>query len=116
MALVFWGKGYAVTYAHNGPETIDKVRERPFDMIFMDMKMPGMDGAEALKRIVRIRPEATVVMAYMAGDRIQEALKEGVCGIMYKPLNLQEVTALIERTVEAKQPVPVLFVDNNVEA
>jgi len=118
MALVFRGKGYAVTYAHDGPEAIEKVKERPFDMIFMDIKMPGMDGVETYRRLSKVRPEATVVMmtAYAAEDMVQEALKEGACGIMYKPLDLDQVFALLERTAETRQPVSVLLVDNDVEA
>jgi DNA-binding NtrC family response regulator len=118
MALILKRKGYAVTYAHDGPGAIEKVKDRPFDMIFMDIKMPGMDGVEAHRRITKVRPEATVVMmtAYAVEDMVQEALKEGACGIMYKPLELDEVFALLERTVEVRQPVPVLFVDDGVEA
>jgi DNA-binding NtrC family response regulator len=118
MALVFRGKGYAVTYAHDGPEAIDKVKERPFDMIFMDIKMPGMDGVETFKRIGKIRPEAMVVMmtAYAVEDMVQEALKEGACGIMYKPLDLDEVFALLERTAETRQPVSISPVHDDVGA
>jgi DNA-binding NtrC family response regulator len=116
--LVLKRKGYAVTCAHRGPEAIEKVRERPFDMVFMDMKMPDMDGVEAHRRITKVRPATTVVMmtAYAADDRIHEALKEGACGVMYKPLNLQEVIALIERAGEPKQAVSISPVDNGVGA
>ena len=118
MALILKRKGYAVTYAHDGPEAIEKVKERPFDMIFMDIKMPGMDGVETFKRISKIRPEAMVVMmtAYAAEDMVQEALKEGACGIMYKPLDLDEVFALLERTAETRQPVSISPVHDDVGA
>jgi CheY-like chemotaxis protein len=118
MALILKRKGYAVTYANDGPEAIEKVQERPFDMIFMDIKMPGMDGVETFKRISRLRPEATVVMmtAYAVEDMVQEALKEGASGIMYKPLDLPEVFSLLEKTAQTTQPVSVLLVDRDEEA
>ena len=79
MAFVLGRKGYAVATAKDGPEAIEKVKERPFDMIFTDIKMPLMDGVETYKGIKKIRSEAVVVMmtAYAVEDLVQEALKEG---------------------------------------
>jgi len=46
MSLILERKGYDVSTAMNGPDAMEKVRETPFDLIFMDMKMPQMDGVE----------------------------------------------------------------------
>jgi two-component system response regulator HydG len=118
MALILKRKGYDVTYVNDGPQAIGKVQEKPFDMIFMDIKMPGMDGVEAFKRINELRPEAPVVMmtAYAVEDMVQEALKHGASGIMYKPLDLPKVFALLERTAQTTRPVSVLLVDHAEEA
>lgn len=99
MSFILEDKGYAVETAQSGPEAIAKVKETPFDIIFMDIKMPDMDGVETYNRIKKIRPEAVVVMmtAYAVEDLIQEALKKGANGVMYKPLDIKKVVALIEK-------------------
>jgi len=99
MSLVLKEKGYAVATAQSGPEAIAKVKETAFDIIFMDIKMPEMNGVETYNRIKKIRPEAVVVMmtAYAVEDLIQEALKKGANGVMYKPLDIKKVVALIEK-------------------
>ena len=60
MSLILRHKGYAVATASDGPEAIERVREGPFDMIFMDIKMPLMDGVDTYRRIKDIRPDADV--------------------------------------------------------
>ena len=81
----------------------------------MDIKMPLMDGVETYKRIKKIRPEAMVMMmtAYAVEDLVQEALQEGAYGIIYKPLDIEKVLALIERTRETKQGALILVVDDD---
>ena len=114
-SFVLSRKGYAVAIANDGPEAIAMVEQRPFDMIFMDIKMPLMDGVEAYKRIKRIRPEAVVMMmtAYAVEELVQEALREGAHGIMYKPLDIENVVALIERAREAEEGALILVVDDD---
>lgn len=115
MSLILERKGYDVTTAKDGPEAIEKVRKRPFDIIFMDIKMPLMDGVEAYKRIKKIRSEAVVIMmtAYAVEDLVAEALKEGAYGIVYKPLDIEKVAALIKRVKEAKNGALILVVDDD---
>ncbi len=115
MSFVLGRKGYAVTTAKDGPEAIERVKERPFDMIFMDIKMPLMDGVETHTRIKQIRPEAVVMMmtAYAVEDLVQEALEEGAYGIVYKPLDIEKVVATIEGAKELKQGALILVVDDD---
>lgn len=117
MSFVLERKGYAVTTSKDGPEAIERVKERSFDVVFMDIKMPFMDGVEAYKKIKKIRPQAAVVMmtAYSVEDLVQEALREGAYGIIYKPLDIEKVVALIEEVREAKRGVLVLVVDDHPE-
>jgi CheY-like chemotaxis protein len=106
ISFVLGRKGYAVTTAEDGPEAIEKVKENPFDMIFMDIKMPLMDGVETYRRIKKIRPEAVVMMmtAYAVEELVQEALQEGAYGITYKPLDIERMVAVIEEAGKAKEP------------
>ena len=115
LSLILGRKGYAVVTAKDGPEALTMVEEKPFDMIFMDIKMPIMNGVETYKRLRKIRPEAVVMMmtAYAVEALVQEALQEGAYGIIYKPLDIEKVVALIERARGTKQGALVLVVDDN---
>jgi two-component system response regulator HydG len=99
-SLILERKGYAATIAQNGAEAVEKVKEQSFDMIFMDIKMPLMNGVETYKRIRQIRPEAVVMMmtAYAVEDLVEEALQEGAYGIIYKPLDIEKMLSTIEET------------------
>jgi DNA-binding NtrC family response regulator len=115
ISFVLGRKGYAVTTAEDGPEAIEKVKENPFDMIFMDIKMPLMDGVETYRRIKKIRPEAVVMMmtAYAVEELVQEALQEGAYGITYKPLDIERMVAVIEEARKAKEGALILVVDDD---
>ncbi|MFQ6121476.1 MAG: response regulator [Dehalococcoidales bacterium] len=115
MSFVLGRKGYTVATAKDGLEAIAKVKEKPYDIIFMDIKMPLMNGVETYKRIKRVRPQAVVIMmtAYAVEDLVQEALQEGAYGIIYKPLDIEKVLALIERAKDNNQGALVLVVDDD---
>ena len=115
MSLVLERKGYAVTTAGDGSEAIKRVKKSPFDMVFLDIKMPLMDGVETYKRIKKVRSEVVVVMmtAYAVEDLVQAALQEGAYGIIYKPLDIEKVVALIEEAKKTKQGTFILVVDDD---
>jgi len=115
MAFILRRKSYGVTTAKDGPDAIKMVKEKSFDMIFMDIKMPLMDGVETFRRIKKIKPEVVVVMmtAYAVNDLVQEALQEGAYRIIYKPLDIEKVINLIEKVREEKQGVLILVVDDD---
>jgi two-component system response regulator HydG len=114
MSFILKRKGYNVATADNGLEAIAIVKKSPFNIIFMDIKMPLMNGVETYKKIKRIRPEARVIMmtAYAVEDLIQEALKEGAYGIIYKPLDIHKVLRIVEKATKNKQGALILVVDD----
>ena len=93
-------KGYRTVIALSGYEAVKKAKEAAFDVILMDIKMPGMDGVETFKQIKKIHPQTAVVMmtAYAVEDLIREALREGAYGVLYKPFDIERVMSLIEDT------------------
>ena len=115
MTLILRRKGYDATSAKDGYEAIVKVKERSFDLIFMDIKMPLMDGVETYKEIKKIRPDSVVFMmtAYAVEDLIQEALKEGAYGVLYKPLDMEKIFSFIKTAKEAKHGGLILIVDDD---
>jgi len=86
-----------------------------FDITFMDIRMPIMDGVESYRKIKKIRPEAVVIMmtAYAVEDLVREALQEGVYGVIHKPLDIEEVITVIEDVKKIKQGMLILVVDDN---
>ena len=104
LSFVLRRKGFDAALAKDGLEAIERVRERSFDMILMDIKMPLLNGVETYRRIKEIRPGAAVLMmtAYSVEDLVREALEEGAYGIVYKPLDIEKVISLIERAREPK--------------
>ncbi|MBI9046867.1 MAG: response regulator [Anaerolineaceae bacterium] len=113
--LILEHKGYVVTTANNGLEAIEKVTERSFDIIFLDIKMPLMNGVETHRKIKQIRPEAVVMMmtAYSVEDLIQQALMEGAYGVLYKPLDIEKVIAVINKAHEDKKGALIMLVDDD---
>jgi two-component system response regulator HydG len=105
--------GHHVEVANDGLKAIEKIKAQTFDVILMDIKMPGINGVETYKRIKNIRPEATVMMmtAYSVEDLVAEALKEGAYGIMYKPIDITKVVEFIE---SLKKSALILIVDDDL--
>jgi two-component system response regulator HydG len=115
LTLVLNRKGYDVIVAHNGPEAIGKVEEQPFDMIFMDIKMPGMDGVEAFAQIRKVRSDAVVTMmtAYAVEGLVEKALYLGAQGVLYKPVDLKNVMSAIEDVSHEQGGLNILVVDDD---
>jgi DNA-binding NtrC family response regulator len=83
----------------------------------MDIKMPVMNGVDAFRQIKKIQPGITVVMmtAYAVEDLIQDALNEGAYGILYKPLDIENMLSLIETTKAKESDALILVVDDDPE-
>lgn len=105
MSMILAYKGYAVTTAGDGFEAIEKVKENAFDAIFMDIKMPGINGVGAYREIRRIRPRAVVVMMSGYADKhlVEEALQEGAYGALDKPFDVDNILTMIDEIIKGKQ-------------
>ena len=90
---------YHVITAADGAEALELVRSWNFDLIFADLKMPGMNGAETFRQIRRIDRSVPVVIitGYPASDLMGQALEHGPVGVMKKPINGLD----IERSVDS---------------
>jgi two-component system response regulator HydG len=102
MRAVLQEEGYEVAGAADGPEAIRAVEQEPFDLILLDIRMPGMDGIEALMEIRRISPNVPVLMmtAYASVKTAVDALKAGAFEYLIKPLDIDELKILIEKALE----------------
>ncbi|MEK7715458.1 MAG: response regulator, partial [candidate division NC10 bacterium] len=97
--------GYDVTSVKDGPSTIRAFEAEPFDLVFLDVRMPGMDGLAALARLREIRPDATVIVMTAHGtmDTAIQAMQRGAYDYLAKPFDLDEVVLLAERALAARR-------------
>jgi DNA-binding NtrC family response regulator len=106
-------KGWEVRGAYSGTAAVEAASKEPFDVVLMDIKMPGMDGVDAFKAIKAARPGTRVVLmsAYAARERVLEAEREGVLRVLSKPVDIGELLSLLGGAL--KQDYPVLLVDTD---
>jgi len=91
-------KGYRVATAKDGTEAIEMVKSKHYDIIFLDVILPGMDGVETFERVKRIDPEVTVIMmtGYTEEDLVRKAVSEGAYTCIYKPFHMEKLIELVE--------------------
>lgn len=84
-------KGYEAVPAFSGEEAVEMVNAAKWNCVLMDIKMPGIDGIEALKIIKAAAPALPVLLmsAYATGEQAEEAKREGAFTIFTKPVDLQ---------------------------
>jgi signal transduction histidine kinase/ActR/RegA family two-component response regulator len=91
-------KKYTVLRAHNGQEVVDISIENPaVDLIFMDIKMPILDGYEAFEKIKKVRPDLLVIAqtAHSSAEDRQRVINAGFSGYITKPLDREKIYELI---------------------
>ena len=87
--------------AHDG---LEKLRTHSYDLVFLDVLMPRMEGREALEKIKEICNTPVVVMSgYLPPNKEKEILRAGAFASLKKPLDLKQVFVLIEKAAELKK-------------
>jgi two-component system, NtrC family, response regulator HydG len=96
------GWGYDIVEADDGSTAIEKVKEQPFDLILMDVRMLKVSGLEALEGIKAFNPAipVTIMTAYSSVETAVEALKKGAYDYLTKPLDFDKLRLTIERAME----------------
>ena len=101
----FRGAGYQVTAVKDGTAALKEVEASPFDLILLDVRMPGIDGLSLLKQVRDKRPDAQVVIMTAHGtmETAVQAMQEGAYDYLAKPFDLDEALLVAERALTARR-------------
>ncbi len=105
-------RGYSVEAAFSGEAGIKIFREQDFGIVFMDVKLPGMNGVETFFEFRKIRPGAKVMMmtGYSLEQLISQAIENGALGVLRKPFAIAELLQVLD---EVKPRGVVLVADDD---
>ena len=96
-------KGYMVTAVADGREAKEKVKNTFFQIAFLDVHMPVMNGVQTLHAIRQVSPNTAVIMMDSFPDLLlEEAEKGGALTCIHKPFNIREVIEVIESAIKGK--------------
>jgi len=99
--------GYEVGLAASGEDAVSMAREKSWQVILLDLKMPGMDGLETLRLLTEGSPDSEIIMmtAYATVDTAVQAMKEGAFDYLVKPFDPEEIQMQIKKIVAHKDLV-----------
>jgi|GEM_PF-1249788 excisionase family DNA binding protein len=93
------GPQTSVTIARDGYEALEMIKAEPYNLIFLDVRLPGMDGVQTLEEIKKLRPDSIVVMmsGYSVEEEIKRAMALGAQDFIAKPFeDIDEIMTIEE--------------------
>ena len=104
MAKLLANRGYVVTAVNSGDAAIQALEEKDFDVVVLDLKMPGMDGITTLKEIKKLGllTETLILTGHGSIDTALEAIKLGAYDYLTKPCEIDELVDKIQGAWETK--------------
>jgi DNA-binding NtrC family response regulator len=114
MQKILAKNGYEVVLAEDGTQALKAVAAQKIDVIFMDIKMPGLSGVETFLKIKQINPKLPVIMmtAFAVEEEIRRAIQNGAYCVVNKPFDMNRVLELISACLDQRSLV--LVVDDEV--
>jgi len=98
LSEVLTNDGHQVTATSNGVEALEETRRQNFQLVFMDVHMPVMNGLETLLALRELFPELPVAMMDSYPDQLaHQAKREGALTCIHKPFDLQEIRIIIQQ-------------------
>jgi DNA-binding NtrC family response regulator len=105
LETILSGAGYKVDITKTGEEAVEAYSQKPYDVVLMDVSMPGTGGLMALKEIIASDPNAYVLMitAYATFDTAISAWEKGAAGCVRKPFQNDQILALVAKGIKARK-------------
>jgi DNA-binding NtrC family response regulator len=96
--------GYDVTTVANPAQVLDELKNKPYQIIILDLKMPGMSGEELLRRIRAIDSDICIIIytGYPTVDSAVDTMKQQVFDYIKKPFNIDDFRAVIRKAIEER--------------
>jgi len=103
--MVLREEGYATEVAANGKEAVELLKERDFDIVITDLKMPEMDGIALVKHLQKQCPQTLIIIITAHGslETAIEALRAGAYDYILKPFDFDDVLIKVKRIVKHKE-------------
>ena len=97
-------RGLKVAVAESGEMAVEKVQEKSFDAILLDLAMPGMDGIDTLKRLRELNPDSQVILltGQATVKKATEAMRLGALDLLEKPVDIEVLVEKIEEAATNK--------------
>jgi two-component system response regulator HydG len=91
-------KGHRVVDVDSGEECLKQIKERKFQIILLDQRLPGINGVETLKQVKEIRPDVSVVMitGFSAEQMVQDAVNSGSYALLNKPVDVTQLLSIVD--------------------
>ena len=104
LRLFFESEGCSFLALETAEQAIEAVKENQYDIIFVDYRLPGIDGLDFLERIRDVHPQAMKVLltAYMTEDVVDRAFKMGVNDFIEKPFTSKNIERSLCKLVESR--------------
>lgn len=105
LETILSGAGYKVELARTGEEALELYPTQPFDIVLMDVSMPGMGGLTALEEMIKLDPEAVVLMvtAFATFDTAISAWEKGAEGVIRKPFQNEQILNLVAKGIRKRK-------------
>jgi len=96
--------GYHIEEAGSGHEALSLLESEPYDLVILDMRMPGMDGIETMQRARQMRPDLLIVVltAHATLESAIAAVKSDAVDYLLKPINIESLSAVISRALRER--------------
>ncbi|MBI2317191.1 MAG: sigma-54-dependent Fis family transcriptional regulator, partial [Betaproteobacteria bacterium] len=97
--------GYEVEAVRSGREALEKIEETPYDVLILDIMMPGMDGLEVLQRVKETHPDIDIIMVTGLSqiETAVRSMKLGAFDYLPKPFNPDELKLVVGRALERRR-------------
>ncbi len=105
--------GHEVDTAYSGEEAVERFKQQDYDLTFMDVKLPGINGVEGFMQIRKLKPDARVYMmtGFSVEQLLQQAVANGALGVLNKPLDLDRLLEMLNNI----KPEGILVADDDPE-